>query len=114
MHAARKSLLMLGAGLALAGFAAATIGLAGGFGTALILTGLLAAAIGAGGWIRSVRQRRADRYDLRRLFDAAEAPEEPSFDTVEPEAATVYCAHCDTAFDKARHFCPGCGRHLSF
>jgi hypothetical protein len=59
-------------------------------------------------------ERRAGRYDLRRLDDAPYPGEEPHADALEPdETGAPYCGWCDKAYAPGTHRCGHCGRTLS-
>jgi hypothetical protein len=59
------------------------------------------------------RRRREARYDLRGLFEAPPAEEEPRYDTVpDDEASSPYCGWCDEAYPPGTYRCTRCGREL--
>jgi len=96
--------------LALSGILAGALPAAGRLGLFLVLpaAGVVCLALG---W----RRRQADRYDLKRLFDAPPPePEEPDEDTVSRDAVGApYCGWCDEAHPPGAYRCRRCGRELS-
>lgn len=82
-------------------------------GTAWIALPIVVAISGAGCLVAWWRRRRADPYDLRRLFDEPYREEEPYEDTVpQGEASAPYCGWCDECFPPGTHRCRRCGREL--
>ncbi len=61
--------------------------------------------------VRGVIRRRAERYDLSRLYDSVDAPEaaDPLHDTLDDDAAP-YCGWCDTESPPGEPRCVRCGR----
>ena len=77
---------------------------------ALVGTGCLV------GWGYTVwNRRKAERYDLRRLWDTPPPdPEEPLTDTIPAnEEAVPYCGWCDEAHAPGTYRCTRCGRPLA-
>lgn len=78
---------------------------------------LLSAGVGGAGAVclwRTWSRERADRYDLKRLFDSpVPDPEEPLLDHVpEDEVGAPYCGWCDEAYAPGTRRCRACGRDL--
>jgi hypothetical protein len=78
-----------------------------------MLVGAALALAGVGLIVRWWLGRRAERYDLKRLWEPEPEPEEPWEDTVPAdEEGSAYCGWCDEANPVGVRRCVRCGREL--
>ncbi len=87
-------------------------------GPALLVCGLLLAALGlaallhAAWQVAQARRDHPDPYDLSRLWEQAPEEDEPEEDV--PDGDLLYCHHCGAAMSEVYSLCPSCGRHLGY
>ena len=79
-----------------------------------MLGGVVLGLTGAGLMLHWWLRRRAERYDLNRLWEPEREaePEEPWEDTVPHDGAAPYCGWCDEAYPAGVRRCVRCGREL--